>query len=84
LPARPTCPACGATIQHAETADGTRIPLEIFTEPTGAGRYRVVRTEPVVQEERTRIIVEPVGENAMVDAYPDHRKECPDYGNGLG
>lgn len=77
-----TCPACGADIQHAQTEDDEKVPLEVFTEPVGASRFRVVRTEPS-DDGRTTIIVEPVKESAPIDAYPDHRLECPDYGNGL-
>lgn len=70
-----SCPACGADIQHAKTPDGTNVPLEKFTEPTGSDRYRITVLNPLT--------VEKVSEHAPTDAYPDHRKDCPDYGNGL-
>lgn len=71
-----SCPACGADITHAKTRDGENIPLENYTEPTGDRRWRVVEFGPP-------LIVEPVAASSTVAAYPDHRVDCPDYGNGL-
>lgn len=72
-----SCPACGATIQHAKTRDGAHIPLEVFTEPQGSERYRVVDAKV------GGLVVDRVTDDAPIDAYPDHRKDCPDHGNGL-
>lgn len=73
----PSCPACGADITHAKTAEGDSIPLEKWTDPTGDRRYRIVNLGPP-------LIVERVSPQSAIDAYPDHRVDCPDYGNGLG
>jgi hypothetical protein len=74
LPA--TCPSCGASVTHAKTALGDNVPLEKWTEPTGEDRYRIVEIGPP-------LIVARVSTSSMIDAYPDHRKDCPAYGNGL-
>lgn len=74
-----SCPACGATIQHATTRDGVHVPLEVFTEPQGSERYRVVASPSVAEG----LVVDRVTDDAPIDAYPDHRKDCPDHGNGL-
>lgn len=71
-----SCPSCGADIQHAKLSDGTNIPLETFTEPDGTQRYRVVELGPP-------LLVEPVHPEHALNAYPDHRKDCPAHGNGL-
>lgn len=71
----PSCPACGATIQHAETGVGEHVPLEVNTEVTGSLRYRIRELGPP-------LVVERVRDDSPIDAYPDHRKDCPDYGNG--
>jgi hypothetical protein len=73
----PSCPACGADIQHGEIADGTKVPLERFTEPDGDRRYRIVDLGPPLK-------VQMVSPASLIDAYPDHRKDCPAHGNGLG
>jgi hypothetical protein len=73
-----SCPACGATIQHARLHDGTNVPLEVFTEPTGSKRYRIIEAHA-----DTGVQVERVRDDAPIDAFPDHRKDCPGYGNGL-
>lgn len=72
------CPACGATIRHANLADGQKVPLEVYTEPTGAKRYRVMEAHA-----DKGVLVERVRDDAPIDAFPDHRKDCPGYGNGL-
>lgn len=72
-----TCPGCGAPITHAKTAQGENVPLEKYTEVDGDRRYRVV-------EVGTPLIVAEVSASSMVDAYPDHRKDCPDYEAGRG
>lgn len=69
------CPACGANIQHAQTEGGEHVPLEVNTEPEGERRYRIVALGPP-------LVVQPVRADALIDAYPDHRKECPDFQNG--
>lgn len=70
-----SCPACGADITHAKTPSGENVPLEKFTEATGSDRYRITVLNPLT--------VEKVSDSSPIDAYPDHRKDCPDYGNGL-
>jgi hypothetical protein len=70
-----SCPGCGATIQHARTRDGEKLPLEVNTEVTGSLRYRIRELGPP-------LVVERVRDDAPIDAYPDHRKDCPGYGNG--
>lgn len=70
-----SCPACGADITWAQARDGEKVPLEKYTEPTGDDRYRVTEFNP--------LRVEKVSAQSPIDAYPDHRKDCPDYGNGL-
>lgn len=71
-----SCPSCGADITHAKSRDGENIPLEKWTEPTGPRRFRITDLGPP-------LIVEPVAPQSAIDAYPDHRKDCPAYGNGL-
>lgn len=72
----PSCPACGGDITHARTIDDVPVPLENYTESQGDRRYRIVNLGPP-------LMVDAVSELSQIDAYPDHRKECPDYGNGL-
>jgi hypothetical protein len=72
-----SCPDCGADITHAETSKGEHLPLEKWTEPTGDRRYRIVRFGPPM-------IAELVSASSTAAAYPDHRKDCPAHGNGLG
>jgi hypothetical protein len=71
-----SCPACGADITHARTEAGENVPLEKWTDTVGEDRYRVVAFGPP-------LTVAKVSESAPIAAYPDHRKDCPDYGNGL-
>ena len=71
-----SCPDCGADITHAKTPQGENIPLEKWTDPTGPRRYRIVKVGPP-------LIVEAVAEASPIDAYPDHRADCPAHGNGL-
>lgn len=72
----PTCRACGARVIPAVTAaSGKPIPLEINTEPSGPGRYRVVSAGPPM-------VVEPVSDHRPVDAYPAHELDCPAGRNG--
>lgn len=52
------------------------MPLEKWTDTVGEDRYRIVTLGPP-------LIVAVVPEQSTVAAYPDHRKDCPDYGNGL-
>lgn len=71
-----SCPSCGATIQHARVkSTGDNVPLEHFTDTTGANRYRIIEFDPLT--------CELVAETSAVDAYPDHRIDCPAHGNGL-
>lgn len=77
-PANPaTCPGCGAPIWVARTRDGTRIPLETFTDMGTPGRYTVIEDVPGGPH-----IIEAVAPQSMAQAYPDHRQECPDYSDG--
>lgn len=72
------CPDCGAQVTHAQTTAGEIIPLEKFTEPAGtASRYRIIELGPP-------LVVEMVSTESAIDAYPDHRTDCPGHGNGLG
>lgn len=71
-----SCPDCGADVTHAKTTSGENIPLEKFSTPDGPKRYRVTAFGPP-------LLVELVSEYAAVDAYPDHRVDCPSHGNGL-
>lgn len=71
-----SCPACGADITHAKTEHGATVPLEKWTDTTGAGRYRIVELGPP-------LVVAEVAASSAIDAYPDHRKDCPAHGNGL-
>lgn len=70
------CPGCGVDVTIAQTPDGQRVPLEKWTESTGGDRYRVV-------DGGDPLVVEMVSPASNVDAYPDHRKDCPTHGNGL-
>jgi 5-deoxy-D-glucuronate isomerase len=76
------CAACGANIQHGTLADGSKVPLEIYTEPDGDRRYRVTETQAAPERPQPILLVEAVAEDAPVSAYPDHRKECPAYDAG--
>lgn len=73
---RATCPGCGAEVTHAKTPDGEDIPLEKWTDSTGSMRYRIVDFGPP-------LTVEAVSDHSPIDAYPDHRKDCPHGHNGL-
>lgn len=78
--APPTCRACGARVQPAVTnASGKPIALETYTEPSGPGRYRVVRAAAG----GSPMVVEPVSDHRPVDAFPAHELECPGGRNGL-
>lgn len=72
----PSCAGCGAEIQHAVTPEGEHIPLERFTEAQGDRRYRITDFGPPLRAER-------VSRQSSIDAYPDHRKDCPAHDNGL-
>lgn len=72
----PSCPSCGADVTPARTREGESIPLEKWTDPTGDRRYRIVELGPP-------LLVERVSESSQIDAYPDHRVDCPDHRNGL-
>lgn len=72
-----SCPSCGADITHARTREGDNVPLEKWTEPgPSEKRYRIVELGPP-------LVVEPVTVTSAIDAYPDHRKDCPAHDNGL-
>lgn len=72
----PSCPACGADVTSAKLEDGTHINLEKWTDTTGDSRYRVIDVGPP-------LTVAKVAPSSVVDAYPDHRVDCPAHGNGL-
>lgn len=71
-----SCPGCGADITHAQTRGGESVPLEKWTDTTGDRRYRIVKFGPPM-------IAETVSDTSAIDAYPDHRKDCPRHDNGL-
>lgn len=71
------CPSCGAEIFHAtREGDGELVPLERHAE-MGPGDDRYVITAYGSQPRVTR-----VSPSSTAEAYADHRKDCPDYGNG--
>lgn len=72
-----SCPSCGADVTHAKLRNGENVPLERWTDTTGKDRYRIVELGPP-------LVVELVSEQSNIDAYPDHRIDCPGHGNGLG
>lgn len=72
----PFCPDCGARITLAKDESGNVVQLETHTEPTGAGRWRVVRFGPP-------IIVAPLPADSRVEGYPHHKLDCPAHGNGI-
>jgi hypothetical protein len=71
-----SCPDCGAEVTIAHTRADEPVPLERWTQASGANRYRIVGMAPLT--------VELVSESSAIDAYPDHRPDCPGHGNGLG
>lgn len=74
-----TCPACGADIWIAEVRETSeRIPLEPQPEALGEDRWTVV-------EDRRDLphLVTAVTPAASVQAYRDHRVDCPDYSHGV-
>lgn len=75
--ARSRCSACGATVQIARVDGGEgAVPLEVHTDAsTDAPRYRIIGFDPLRAER--------VADEAPGDYYPDHRADCPSYGNGL-
>lgn len=70
------CPNCGATITHAKTREGENIPIERWTDTSGDRRYRIIDLGPPLTVER-------MSPASPIDAYPDHRVDCPGHGNGL-
>lgn len=73
--------ACGADIRWGviETTR-ERIPLEYHAE-LGPGENRYLVTG--VTTDNLQHLLTPVAPNSTVEAYVDHRLDCPDYGNGL-
>lgn len=71
-----SCPDCGASITHAKNSAGENIPIERWTDSSGPGRFRIIKLGPP-------LVVEPVSPASPIDAYPDHRLDCPAHGNGL-
>lgn len=70
-----SCPDCGAEVLHAVTPDGTHVPLERWSSPDGANRYKIVKFgDPHIVSMVT---------DATSDGYPDHREDCPAHQNGL-
>jgi hypothetical protein len=71
------CPSCGAPVQHAVREDtGDRVPLEVTAElGPGDDRYVIINFGPPHTVRR-------VAPSSTAEAYADHRKDCPDYGNG--
>jgi hypothetical protein len=75
-----SCPDCGSPIRPARTREGERIPLETFTEITGADRYVIVAVNPRTDRDPD-LVVARVAAQSSVMAYPDHRTDCPAHGN---
>lgn len=71
------CPSCGAEIFFATVkGTGDRVPLEAHAElGPGDDRYVIDSANPP-----TVVRVSPT---STAEAYADHRKDCPDHGNGL-
>lgn len=82
-PTEPThCPGCGSPIWIAETDDGERVPLETYAELTGPDRYTVLRERDHANGD-PHIVVK-VAAHVESSAFPDHRTECRDFGDGRG
>lgn len=71
---------CGADIRWVKNAETDEVfPIDIHAElGPGEGRYIVTGVTP-----ESRQIVSPVNPRSEVEAYTDHRRDCPDHGNGL-
>jgi hypothetical protein len=52
------------------------LPLEKYTDTSGPDRYRII-------DAVSPPVVEKVPPSSTLDCFPDHRLDCPDYGNGL-
>lgn len=77
------CPACGSPIWIGETEDGTRIPLEAQPELSGEGRY-MLHPEPMAGHGAGKPDrIQAVTPEKEIQAYADHRKDCPHFDNGL-
>lgn len=71
---------CGADIRWVVRDDtGELIPVEAHAElGPGEGRFIVTGGRP-----DGRQLVTEVNPRSEVEAYTDHRRDCPDHGNGL-
>lgn len=73
------CPACGLPIWVGQTEDGTRIPLEPQPDFSGEGRYQL-HPEPTPNHgPGNPDKIRPVAPEAEIQAYADHRIECPNF-----
>jgi hypothetical protein len=72
------CTSCGADIFFGEVkGSGERIPLERHAEAgPGDDRY-------IIESHGSPPLLVPVSPTSTAEAYADHRKDCPDHGNGL-
>lgn len=67
------CPGCGSDIWFGEDQEtGERIPLEPQPESLGEDRWTVVEDRPGKPH-----LVQNVTPRASVQAYRDHRVDCP-------
>jgi hypothetical protein len=78
------CPACGSPIWVGELDDGTRVPLEPQPEMSGLNRY-MLHPQPKQNHGpgNPDRIMGPVAPESEVQAYADHRAECPHFDNGI-
>jgi hypothetical protein len=73
------CPACGLPIWIGQTEEGERIPLEPQPEFGGLHRY-MLHPDPVPGHgPGVPDRVQPVIPEADIQAYADHRQECPNF-----
>lgn len=72
------CPSCGADVFFGVRKDtGEKVPLERHAEAgPGDDRY-------VIETHGSPPLLVPVSPTSTAEAYADHRKDCPHYGNGL-
>lgn len=71
---------CGADIRWVvQESTGEKIPVDVHAElGPGEGRYIVTGVTPEGVS-----VVSAVNPRSEVEAYTDHRRDCPDHGNGL-
>lgn len=75
--AETTCPGCGGSVYVGKTREGETVHVDVNTDAAGdAPRYRMVEVHP-------HTILERVRDDAPGDFHPDHKYDCPAFGNGL-